>query len=72
MERLKMYEMISEIDLRQILTITSDNGSNVLKMVRDIGDIIENSTQEQPNTPTKSNMHSSNADDRSDDSQVDG
>lgn len=35
---LKLYE----IDLRQILTITTDNGKNILKMVRDFGSIMHN------------------------------
>lgn len=62
--RLKVYE----IDLRQILTITTDNGANVLKMVRDVEALLHNTTekpqasQEPPNTPTKSNIHQSNTD----------
>lgn len=39
-ERLKMYE----IDLKQIFTITTDNGKNVLKMVRDIDTILQERT----------------------------
>lgn len=62
--QLKIYE----IDLRQILTITTDNGSNVLKMVRDVDELLQNATekpqaaQEPPNTPTKSNIHQSHTD----------
>lgn len=45
------------IDLRQILTITTDNGSNMLKMVRDMDHDLQKSTGEPesiPQTPKKS------------------
>lgn len=44
-DRLKLYE----IDLKQIIVITTDNGANVQKMVRDIEDCLnvdENSTRD--------------------------
>lgn len=47
------------IELRQIVTITTDNGSNVLKMVRDINDHLQsendNASRLTSNDSTKSN-----------------
>lgn len=67
MERLKIFG----IDLRQILTITTDNGSNVLKMVRDIGEILEKTVQELSNMPNKSNINPLYTADQSNDKQDD-
>lgn len=39
-DRLKWYG----IDLKQILTVTTDNGANVLKMVRDMDEILQDAT----------------------------
>lgn len=62
--RLKMYD----IDLKQIITITTDNGANVLKMVRDIDAILQhaisNSTSELQHltdSPCKATMSSANS-----------
>lgn len=56
--RLKMYE----IDLKHILTITTDNGSNILKMVRDfdeiLQDIISNDVHFDFETPAQSSSNS--------------
>lgn len=41
--RLKLYD----IDLKQILTMSTDNGSNILKMVRDIDNILQNAIQNE-------------------------
>lgn len=47
--RLKVFE----IDLRQILTITTDNGSNVLKMIKDVEDYLQKAIAVENETPTK-------------------
>lgn len=51
-ERLKELN----IDLKQIITITTDNGANVLKMIRDMEYHLQSSINEatQPSTPSKS------------------
>lgn len=49
-QRLKVYE----IDLRQILTITTDNGANVLKMVNDVGEILHNTMGDDNLAPPES------------------
>lgn len=47
------------IDLRQILTITTDNGANVLKMVRDIDVVLQHAIDTQP--PQVINAENDNA-----------
>lgn len=51
-----------EIDLRQILTITTDNGKNILKIVRDIDAILQNEIEEKTdnNAPSQSLRKSNN------------
>lgn len=56
-QRLKVYG----INLKQIITITTDNGANVLKMVRDIDAILQHAINaevptNQPDSPHKSNL----------------
>lgn len=46
-ERLRLYG----IDLRQILTITTDNGANVLKMIKDIDNILQKEIESCTDTP---------------------
>lgn len=58
-ERLKVYG----IDLKQILTITTDNGANVLKMVRDIDKILQSemdspTPQQAPQQPPQESQKS--------------
>lgn len=42
------------IDVRQAITITTDSGSNVLKMVRDVEAHLQSADHVQPTTPSKS------------------
>lgn len=65
------------INLRQILTITTDNGSNVLKMVSDIDAVLQNEMEKIPipgttatESPKKSKVSHSN-ESADDDQQVD-
>lgn len=74
-DRLKLYG----IDLRQILTITTDNGANVLKMVKDIDAILQTRMEEFTNIqaqPSESprkpqNPHSSANDESQIDAEID-
>lgn len=43
---------VYEIDLRQVLTMTTDNGANVLKMVKNIDEVLQNETGSCTNTST--------------------
>lgn len=59
-KRLKEFD----IDLRQIITITTDNGSNMLKMVRDMDHDLQKSSGEPesiPQTPKKNNPNTMHA-----------
>lgn len=57
-ERLKLFD----IDLKQIITITTDNGSNVLKMVRDMETHLHSAVEEcrQSTTPSASMQNQNN------------
>lgn len=50
--RLKIYE----IDLKQILTITTDNGTNFLKMVREIDAILQDAIINETNSNDADNF----------------
>lgn len=45
------------IDIRQIVTITTDNGSNVLKMVKDLESHLRETINEQLLSPSKANQN---------------
>lgn len=63
-KRLKEFD----IDIRQIISITTDNGANMLKMVRDMDNILQKSTGESesiPQTPKKSGQNTSRSTERS-------
>lgn len=58
------------VNVKQVITMTTDNGSNVLKMVRDLDAHLQSETSE-PSTPTKRNRNEhengkSNRDDAND------
>lgn len=74
--RLKVYD----IDLKQIITITTDNGSNMLKMIRDIDAILQqkilqnandNVVEHTQNGSDGSLNSASSCDDKSSDIQID-
>lgn len=66
-ERLKLYG----IDLRQILTMTTDNGANVLKMVKDIDEILQKEMEsctlpQESSKETQKSHYTSNGDGKMD------
>lgn len=58
------------ITKRQIISITSDNGANVLKMIKDLQEILSNDLVNKPTVVTRLNFDDSSANDESIDNEI--